>query len=176
MCQEEKIMNIVVTGASGLIGSALVSYLIGGGHQVTRLVRSTPRSDAAEIYWDPAKGIQEVARLEGQEAVVHLAGANIAEGRWTTERKARIRESRVQGTTTLCQTLARLAQPPKVLVCASAIGFYGVRGAEPLEEESNAGSGFLSDVCRAWEAATQPAAEKGIRVVRLRIGLVLSPQ
>jgi uncharacterized protein (TIGR01777 family) len=109
------------------------------------------------------------------EAVVHLAGENIASGRWTAARKARIRSSRVMGTRTLCETLARLSQPPKVLVSASAIGYYGDRGAEPLWENSAFGTGFLAEVCRAWEEATQPAVQKGIRVVLLRIGIVLSP-
>jgi hypothetical protein len=109
------------------------------------------------------------------DAIVHLAGENIAGGRWTAARKARIRDSRVIGTRTLCETLARLSQPPKVLVSASAIGYYGDRGAEPLWENSTFGTGFLADVCRAWEEATQPAVQKGIRVVLLRLGIVLSP-
>jgi hypothetical protein len=138
-------------------------------------VRAQPRAGAAEIQWDPETGIREPASLEGIDAVVHLAGENIASGRWTPERKARIRDSRVKGTRTLCETLARLTQPPKVLLSASAIGYYGDRGAEPLWEQSIAGEGFLADVCRAWEDATQPAVEKGIRVALLRLGIVLSP-
>lgn len=170
----EPAMKLLVTGATGLVGSALVPFLTTGGHRVTRLVRSPPRSGAAEIHWDPETGIREPASLEGIDAVVHLAGENIASGRWTPERKARIRDSRVKGTRTLCEALARLAQPPKVLVSASAIGYYGDRGTEPLWEQSIAGEGFLADVCRAWEDATQPAVEKGIRVVFLRLGIVLS--
>jgi uncharacterized protein (TIGR01777 family) len=141
---------------------------------VTRLVRgaSIGRDEAA---WDPAGGLAEPSRLEGLDAVVHLAGENIAAGRWTTERKAEIRRSRVEGARRLCEALARLAQPPKVLVSASAIGFYGDRGAEALTEESPGGTGFLSDVCREWEAATEPASRAGIRVVPLRFGMILTP-
>ncbi|MBI3328961.1 MAG: TIGR01777 family protein, partial [Nitrospinae bacterium] len=168
-------MNVVVTGSSGLIGSALVSFLVSGGHRVTRLVRSRARPGDAEVQWDPAAGTLETAGLEGLDAVVHLAGENIAAGRWTAERKARIRDSRVKGTQFLCDTLTRLAQPPKALVCASAIGYYADRGEEILREESPPGLGFLAEVCRAWEAAAAPAAQKGVRVVHLRIGVVLSP-
>ena len=168
-------MNILVTGASGLVGSALVPSLTADGHRITRLVRSQPRPGAAEVRWDPESGSVDAAGLEGMDAVVHLAGENIASGRWTAERKARIRDSRVTGTRILCEALAGLAQPPKVLVSASAIGYYGDRGDELLREERAPGSGFLPDVCRAWEAATQPAEQKGIRVTPLRTGVVLSP-
>lgn len=166
-------MRVAVTGSSGLVGSALVPFLTAGKHQVTRLVRSKPAASGS-AHWDPAAGRVEAAALEGLDAVVHLAGENVT-GRWTAAKKARIRDSRVQGTRLLAETLACLQQPPKVMVCASAIGYYGNRGDELLREESPPGSGFLADTCREWEAASQAAEQKGIRVVRLRIGLVLSP-
>ena len=166
-------MKVLVTGSTGLVGSALVSFLTAGGHQVVRLVRRQPAPGAAEVRWEPAAGTVDTAGLEGLDAVVHLAGETIT-GRWTPARKARMRDSRVKGTRLLADSLARLARPPKVLVCASAIGYYGNRGLEVLREDSGPGTGFLPEVCRAWEAASQPAAQKGIRVVHLRIGVVLS--
>jgi uncharacterized protein (TIGR01777 family) len=167
-------MHVLVTGASGLIGSALVPFLTAGGHAVTRLVRSTPRPGSAEIPWDPAARSIPTPALEGFDAMVHLAGDNIASGRWTAAKKASIRNSRVQGTTILCDALAQLVKPPKVLLCASAIGYYGDRGASILREESAPGTGFLAEVCQAWEAAAAPAVQRGVRVVSLRLGVVLS--
>jgi uncharacterized protein len=168
-------MHVLVSGASGFIGSALVPTLIAGGHTVTRLVRSTPRPGQAEIPWNPAARSIGTPALEGLDAVVHLAGDNIASGRWTTAKKASIRNSRVQGTTVLCEALAQLVKPPKVLLSASAIGYYGDRGETTLREESPPGTGFLAEVCQAWEAATAPTAQRGLRVVHLRFGMVLSP-
>ena len=165
-------MKILVTGATGLVGSALIPLLAGGGHEVARLGRSAP--GASEIRWDPDAGALEASALEGFDGVIHLAGENIAAGRWNAARKRRIKESRVRGTLLLAETLAGLERPPRVLVSASAIGFYGDRGDEDLTEESPAGSGFLSEVCREWEAATEAAAAKGIRVVHARLGVVLS--
>lgn len=167
-------MKILITGSSGLIGSALVAHLRGQGHQVVRLVRRAvaPGEDAA--VWNPAAGKLETSALEQAGAVVHLAGESINALRWTDERKERMRRSRVSGTRLLSESLSQLAAPPRVLVSASAVGFYGSRGEEILTEESPSGSGFLSDVCREWEAAAEPARQKGIRVVNLRIGMVLS--
>ena len=167
-------MNIAITGSTGLIGSALESSLTTSGHQVVRMVRTPVRSAAKEICWDPSAGKINTAALEGIDAVVHLAGKSIAGGRWTPQKKRRIRESRIKGTSLLAESLARLSKPPKVLICASAIGYYGDRGQEILTEESRSGTGFLPDVCREWENAAGPAAEKGIRVVITRIGMVLS--
>lgn len=165
-------MNILVSGASGLIGSALVPALAARGHQVRRLVRDDAGED--DVLWRPERGEIDGARLAGFDAVVHLAGENIADGRWTAEKKRRIVESRCKGTRLLCEALARLPAPPKTLACASAVGFYGSRADEWLDEESAVGSGFLAEGCREWEAATRPAIERGIRVVHLRTGFVLS--
>ncbi|MEX0799800.1 MAG: TIGR01777 family oxidoreductase [Dehalococcoidia bacterium] len=165
-------MKVLVTGASGLVGSALVPFLTGRGHQVVRLVRAEPRGED-EVRWDAAAGEIDAARLEGLDAVVHLAGESIA-GRWSAARKERILDSRVAGTRVLAETLAGLQRPPGVLVSSSAVGYYGDRGDETLTEDSSSGSLFLSEVCRQWEAATEPAARKGIRVVILRTAPVLA--
>ncbi len=166
-------MKILMSGASGLIGAALNAFLTTGGHTVTSLVRRPPRPGAREIVWDPRHGTPDLASLEGFDAVIHLAGENLV-GRWTPEKRARIRDSRVVGTTTLCEALARLSAPPKVLVSASAVGYYGNRGDEVLTEESPAGQGFLAGVCQAWEEATS-AVPQHVRVVHSRTGIVLSP-
>jgi uncharacterized protein (TIGR01777 family) len=166
-------MNILVTGASGLIGSALLPSLANAGHAITRMTRSEPRAGERAVRWDPMGAPLDASALNGVEAVVHLAGETIAQ-RWTSEVKARIRESRVKGTQVLCESLARMPTPPKVLVSASAVGYYGNRGGEVLTEESGAGQGFLAEICRAWEAATKPATRRGVRVVPLRFGVVLS--
>jgi len=167
-------MRVLVSGSHGLVGAALIDYLEGLGHEVGRLVRRRSGHSEQEVLWQPTEGEIECEALEAYDAVVHLAGENIAEGRWTEDKKTRIRESRVQGTTLLAQTLAQLENPPRVLVCASAIGYYGSRGDETLDESSAPGTGFLADVCKAWEAACEPARTAGIRVVNLRIGVVLS--
>jgi uncharacterized protein (TIGR01777 family) len=166
-------MNVLISGATGLIGSALIPELKGGGHRVIRLSRS--RSSAEDtIRWDPASGVLDPSRLGGIDAVVHLAGESIAEGRWTPEKKRRIMESRREGTRLLSETLAGLSGPPEVMVSASAVGYYGDRGNELLREESEPGSDFLAEVCKAWEASADPAREAGIRVVHPRMGIVLS--
>jgi len=170
-------MNFVITGSTGLVGSALVPFLETRGHGVTRLLRPSTGVQAKEndVQWDPAATRVDSTALEGRDVVVHLAGDNIASGRWTAAKKARIRDSRVQGTRVLCEAIAKLSQPPKAVLCASAVGFYGDRGEEVLDESSTPGKDFLADVCREWEAAAQPAADGGCRVVHLRIGVVLSP-
>jgi uncharacterized protein len=168
-------MKVLVTGSSGLIGSSLLPFLISGGHSVTRLLRSPAAlksTGASEIIWD--FGNTSPPGFEGFDAAIHLAGENIAEGRWTDAKKARIRESRTKPTRALSEALAKLNRPPKVLVCASAIGYYGNRGEEILREGSAPGKGYLSDVCLEWEGAAVPAVQKGIRVVNLRFGVVLS--
>jgi len=172
--QEKRSMKILVSGSSGLVGSALIPFLTTGGHEVHRLVRN-PSSAKNTIQWDPGLGNIARDRLSGMDAVIHLAGENIAARRWTRKQKARIRDSRVEGTRLLCDALSRVEQPPKTIVCASAIGFYGDRGDEILDEESPAGQGFLPEICREWEAAADPARKRGIRVVSLRFGVILSP-
>jgi uncharacterized protein (TIGR01777 family) len=167
-------LHVAVTGSSGLIGSSLLPFLTTGGHHVTRLVRGAGQNGTGTARWDPQTGQIDAARLGAVDAVVHLASESIASGRWTDARKAKIRDSRVQPTLKLCESLARLPKKPEVLICASAIGYYGDRGAETLDEDSAPGAGFLAEVCQAWEAATAPARKAGIRVVSLRIGVVLS--
>ena len=179
---QAKHMKILVTGSTGLIGHSLVPFLTTGGHSVTRLVRrATPQHggpNAAQeqtVRWDPVLGTIDHERLDGHDAVVHLAGENIAAGRWTQRQKKAIRESRLQGTRLVCDALVNLRLPPKVLLCASAVGFYGDRGDEILDEKSLPGVGFLAELCRDWEAATETVRPRGIRVVNLRFGIVLSP-
>ncbi len=172
---EKGTMRIAVTGSSGLVGSQLLPFLTTGGHEALRVVRRDAKAKN-EISWQPSKGEIDKAALEGVDAIVNLAGESIAEGRWTEEKKKRIRESRVDSTRTIAEAIASMDNPPKVLVNASAIGFYGDRGDEILDEDKPAGEGFLSEVCEDWEAAATPAEEAGIRVVKMRIGVVLSPK
>lgn len=166
-------MKVAVTGSHGLIGSALIESLKGDGHEVVGLVRSRPEPRSAGVYWDPTGGVIDADSLEGIDAVVHLAGEWLGE-RWTEKKKAKIRDSRVKGTTLLAEALARLSDPPRVFLSASAVGYYGDRGDEPLTESSGPGTGFLAEVVNEWEAAAAPAAEAGIRVVHTRSGMVLS--
>ena len=165
-------MKVVVSGASGLIGAALVPSLRSSGHEVFRLVRSEATA-TDEIRWDPAAGELDASLLQGVDAMVNLSGENLSK-RWTDERKRAILDSRVSSTELLARTAAALDPKPSVLVVASAVGIYGDRGDEILTEESPAGTGFLADVVRAWEAAADPAREAGIRVVHLRQGIVIS--
>lgn len=166
-------MRIAVTGASGLIGGALVSHLRAQGHEVQRLVRR-PGQAPDEIAWDPEAGTADLARLDGVDGVVHLAGAGIGDKRWSDSHKATIRESRVRGTATIARALASLDQAPDVLVSASAIGFYGDTGDRAVDETALPGTGFLADVVVAWEQAADPAREAGIRVAHPRSGLVVA--
>lgn len=166
-------MRIAVSGSTGLVGSALRNLLADTDHDVIPLVRPGASAPEGSVRWDPSGEI-EVAGLEGLDGVVHLAGENIAGGRWTAVRKRRIRESRVYGTRALASAIARLANPPGVLVCASAIGYYGDRGDEVLREDSAPGTSFLSHVCQEWEKASEPATQAGVRVVNLRFGVILS--
>ncbi len=166
-------MKILVSGASGLVGSHLVPHLKNKGHDLHRLGRKAA-AGAGEVPWNPAAGDLAAGSLEDFDAVVHLAGESIAGGRWTEAKKRRIRDSRVQGTGLLARKLAGLQARPIVCVCASAIGYYGDRKDEALAEDSGPGEGFLAEVCREWEEAARPAAEAGIRLVNLRIGIVLS--
>jgi uncharacterized protein (TIGR01777 family) len=167
-------MRVAVSGSSGLIGTALVERLRREGHTVHRLVRSG-KDGAGDIAWDPDAGAIDAAALEGMDAVVHLAGENVGT-RWTEEKKRRIRDSRIKGTRLISETISRLARPPRVLVQASATGIYGDRGDEVLTEDSASGTGFLADVGRDWEGASGHAESAGIRVVKLRIGVVLTPR
>ncbi len=166
-------MKIAVTGSTGFLGTPLVSSLRSDGHEVLRLVRRAPRGPG-EVTWDPVAGTADVGALGGVEAVVHLAGAGVGDHRWTEAYKRTILDSRVDGTRTICTAITRLDPMPRVLVSASAVGFYGDRGDEVLIEESPKGEGFLSDVVQSWEAAAAPAVAAGIRVVHPRTGIVLS--
>jgi hypothetical protein len=166
-------MKVIVSGSSGLIGRSLVPSLHDGGHEVVRLVRREPHS-ADEVRWDPAIGTIDAAGLEGADVAFHLAGAGIGDKRWTESYKKEILDSRVLGTGLLASTLAALDSKPSVMVSGSAIAWYGDRGDEILDESAPQGDGFLADVVAAWEAAAQPAADAGIRVVHPRTGIVLS--
>ena len=168
--------RIVVTGSTGLVGGRLVQELEQAGAAVIRAVRRPVQDAARELFWDPDRREIDASKLEGVDAVVHLAGENIAGHRWTEAFKERIRESRVKGTRLLCEAIARVRAKPQTLVCASAIGYYGDRGDESLTESAKPRNDFLARVCRDWEAACQPARDAGVRVVNLRIGVVLSAE
>ncbi|MCS0636297.1 TIGR01777 family oxidoreductase [Streptomyces sp. LP05-1] len=165
--------RVAVTGSGGLIGSALVRSLRAGGHEVVRLVRRTPRS-ADEAEWDPGSGRVDPAALRGCAAVVHLAGAGVGDRRWTDAYMREIRESRVRGTAAIAAAVAALDEPPRVLLCGSAIGYYGDTGDRAVDESGPAGNGFLPSVCLEWEAAAEPARAAGVRVAYARTGLVVA--
>lgn len=166
--------RVLIAGASGLVGRALIPFLTTQGHTVVRLVRRAARN-SGEISWDPAKGILDPTALAGVNAVVNLAGVNVGEGRWTPARRAAIMASRVQSTRTLVEAMRRAVHRPEVFVCASATGIFGERGAEILTEQSAEGRGFLVEVCQAWEAEARAAETLGVRTVRARFGVVLTP-
>ncbi len=165
-------MHIAITGSTGLVGKALVSHLGGQGVRITRLVRRRPQ--AGEVFWNPSANNVDPGLLSGCDAVVHLAGENIANGRWNKAKKKRICQSRVESTRLLSATLAAAEKPPQVLVSASAIGYYGETGDQLVDEQSPSGDDFLAEVCRQWESATLPAKEAQIRVANVRIGMVLA--
>jgi len=169
-------MKVLIAGATGLVGGALKPAFDEKGISVTDLVRTSPNIGLPEIEWHPNQGEVDPAELEGFDAVINLAGESIAAGRWTEAKKKRIRESRIQGTRLLSETIAKLTSPPKVFLCASATGIYGDRGNETLDEDSAPGKGFLADVCREWEEATKGAADAGVRVVNLRFGPIFSAE
>ena len=167
-------MKILIAGSSGLVGTALIASLREAGHQVTRLLRTETGLPPGAICWDPQHAEVNPAKFEGHDVLINLAGENISTGPWTDEKKKKIRDSRVLGTHMLSELIAQLENPPKLVINASAIGYYGNRGDEILQEGSRPGEGFLADLCRDWEAATEAAEKKGIRVVKMRIGVVLS--
>jgi uncharacterized protein (TIGR01777 family) len=165
-------MRIAIAGASGLVGKALTPLLEAEGHDVVRLVRSWPK--AGEIEWHPNQDSIDTGKLEGFDAIINLAGENVAEGRWTEEKKKKIHDSRVNGTHLLSEAIAKLTTKPRCFLCASATGIYGDRGDETLDEQSESGGGFLAGVCREWEKATEPAHRAGVRVVNFRFGPILA--
>jgi uncharacterized protein (TIGR01777 family) len=165
-------MKIAIAGASGLLGSALIPDLENEGHDVVRLVRNSPRPN--EIEWHPNQDAIDPATLDGFDAIINLAGENVAEGRWTEEKKRKIHDSRVHGTHLLSEAIAKLSPKPRVFLCASATGIYGDRGDETLDEQSESGGGFLAGVCREWEKATELAQSAGVRVVNFRFGPVIA--
>jgi len=167
-------MKVLITGVSGLVGQALSAKLDADGHQPVALRRSQVIGDPEAPMWEPIRRRAWDSEVGYVDAVVHLAGENLAAHRWTPAFKRRIRDSRIVGTTQLCRHLATLNRRPRVLIAASAIGYYGDRGDEILTEHSSAGDGFLAQVCRDWEAACRPALDAGIRVVNLRFGMILS--
>ena len=168
-------MRILISGSGGLVGQALSEALVKDGHKIVSLVRHKAAGET-QVEWHPNQGSIDAEGVNGVDVVVHLAGESIASGRWTDEKKLRIRESRVKGTTLLSETLARLENPPGCFICASAIGYYGDRGDEVLTEESAPGNDFLSEVCVAWEKATGSAQAKGIRTIHARFGIILDKE
>ncbi len=171
-------MRILVTGSSGLVGTALVERLTSQGHSISRLVRRKADASKGEAYWNPEGGSVDKTGISGlrPEVVVNLAGESIAAGRWNETRKRKMRDSRVNGTRALADALAHLEEKPKAFICASAVGYFGTRGDEVLTDTSAPGENFLAEVCQEWERGSQLAAQAGIRTVNLRLGMVLSKE
>nr|WP_092218617.1 TIGR01777 family oxidoreductase [Desulforhopalus singaporensis] len=171
-----KPLRLLVTGASGVLGRELIPLLTTGGHSVWRLVRRKPDPNCQEIFWDPARGFLDPGQLPEIDGVIHLAGEYIGLSRWSKQKKERVIDSRVQGTRLLCRVISAMKKKPEVLLCASAVGYYGNSTEKEMSEESPPGSDFISEVCRLWEGATQQAVESGIRTVLLRLGVGLTPR
>ncbi len=169
-------LRILISGASGLLGSTLIPFLTTGGHHVMQLVRRPPNKKRGEIQWDPANGRLDLDNAGPIDAVIHLSGENIGEGHWTREKKKRIIDSRVQSTRLISETISKMKSPPRVFLSASAIGYYGHRENILLDESDKPGKDFISEVCHMWETSTDAAVQAGIRTTSLRIGIVLSPQ
>lgn len=173
--QNKKPLHILMSGASGVVGSSLIPFFTTGGHRVTRLVRKKPLQNENERFWDPQKGILDIGDADNFDVVIHLSGESIGQGRWSPNKKKKIIDSRNMTTSLIANSIAKLKKPPQAFLCASAIGYYGDRGDEVMTEENECGADFISNVCSQWENAAIPAQKKGIRVVFLRIGVVLSP-
>ena len=169
-------LRVAITGSSGLIGSSLSSFLTTGGHTVVPIVRKHVEEDSEAVQWAPDVGIVDLRKLEGIDVVVHLAGENISEGRWTAAKKERIRSSRIDGTRNLVESLSKLSKPPQTFLTASAIGYYGDRGDEVVDETSSSGEGFLAEVCKAWEEVVFEEVPPTVRTLAARFGVVMTPQ
>ncbi len=169
-------MKILISGSHGLVGKALIKSLTADGHEVHRLVRHPASAGSSDIEWQPNHGTIDAQQVEGFDAVVHLAGESIASGRWTDDKKRRIRESRISGTQLLSKVLTQLVNPPSVFISASAIGYYGNRGEELLTEQSKPGDDFLAQVCIEWEQSSHPPAAKHIRTIQARFGIILDTE
>ncbi len=169
-------LRILISGASGVLGSALVPLLTTGGHEVWRLVRRPPEPGKNEIFWNPQQGLLDLSSLPEIDGVIHLAGEYIGLGRWTDEKKQRVVESRTKGTELLARAVASLPKKPQVFLCASAVGYYGDCKGEVISEETSDGNDFISEVCAAWEHAATPATDSGIRTVLMRLGVALTPR
>ncbi len=167
-------LNIVVSGSTGLVGRRLTAFLSTGGHTVRRLVRPPNVARSQDVRWRPDQGELDAAALEGADAIIHLSGENLAEHRWSKQVKEQIRASRIASTKLIAESIAGMRRKPRVLICASAVGIYGDRGEAAVDERSPPGDGFLAELCKAWEAAAEPARQAGIRVVHLRLGMVLA--